>query len=69
MSKARTVSAERRALLVVISLCLGVVVGTGVVALLLVSGASPALGVLAGGTAFGAVVSLVLKVFAALAWL
>jgi hypothetical protein len=68
MSKSRAVPAERRALLVVVSLFVGVVVGMVVAALLIAANAHPAYGILAGGAAFGAAVSLALRVFAALAW-
>ena len=56
-------------LLVVVSLFVGVVAGIAVAALLISANVHPAYGIAAGGAAFGAAVSLVLKVFAALAWL
>jgi hypothetical protein len=69
MGKNRVVSTERRALFVVVSLCFGVVAGVGVAALMITTGVSTAVGVVAGGGAFGGTTSLAIQVFRALALL
>lgn len=69
MGKKPVVSTERRALFVVVSLCIGIVAGVVVAALTLTTGESLAAGVMAGGGTFAATTSFAILVFKTLALL